>query len=63
MPILNETLKKKLQAKRTHLENKIQPLQEELDLIDRMLNELESHNVKMALAAEAKLGINNEGEK
>lgn len=60
MSIRNETLQKNLEVKRDQLQNKIQPLQDELDLTDRMLQELEQHNVKMAMAAETKLGLRSE---
>lgn len=57
MPIKNETLRKKLESKRDKLREKIQPWQDELDLTEKMLDQMDAYEAKQHMDAEAKLGI------
>lgn len=62
MSIRNETLRKKLELKRSALIAKIQPWQDELELTQGMLQQLDAHDAKQAQQAELKLGINEKTE-
>jgi hypothetical protein len=65
MPIRNDTLRKKLDSKREFLKSKIDPLQEELEMVEGMLAQLDAHEGHKLQAAETQLGLNenssNEG--
>lgn len=60
MAIRNETLRKKLEAKRDFFIGKISPLQEELDLTLSMLKQLDDFDTRAAADAEKSLGISTE---
>jgi hypothetical protein len=60
MPIKNETLRKKLESKRDFLVQKIEPLQEEFDLVSGMLGQLDAHENHKLDSAQETLGLNEE---
>lgn len=62
MPITNETLRKKLETRNNFLLNKIMPLQEELELTQKMLASLDEHEDKTVKSAEEKLGLGLGGD-
>lgn len=62
MRMKNETLRKKLEAKKKFLDEKIFPLREELDMVNGMLAQLDAYEGKSAHAAQVQLGLTEETE-
>lgn len=62
MTIKNETLRKKLEAKKQFLLDKIAPLHEELEMVNGMLAQIDAYEAKTMIFAQAELGLTEENE-